>query len=86
MLRIWMLSALVVLSCLAAAGGELTVDDVEECVARNLPKASGTLEFAVRAVDREGGHTDSSAQLLWRCGEDGLSQVVLRITERARSA
>lgn len=85
MLRSWMIGVLV-LPCLGAAADPLSVEDIEECVARNLPEESGTLDFGVVAVDREGGHTDSGAQLLWRRGEDGLSQVVLRITEPGKTA
>jgi hypothetical protein len=86
LLRNWIAAVLLVLPCLVAAAGQPSVEDIEECVARNLPEASGTLDFAVRAVDREGGSTDSGAQLLWRRGEDGLSRVVLRITEPAKTA
>jgi outer membrane lipoprotein-sorting protein len=76
----------VVLPCLALADGGVTVDDVERCVARNLPEESGALDFAVQVRDREGGLSDSGAQLLWRRGEDGLSRVVLRLTHPEKTA
>ena len=86
MRRSWIACALVALPCLALADGVDGVDAVEACVARNLPSTSGAFDFSVSKQDREGGVTDSGARLLWRRGEDGLSRVVLRITEPEKTA
>ena len=73
---------LVASSALAGAGaGETSVSEIEACVARNLPNRSGTLSFAVRAWDRSGGPVDSRAELLWLRHPNGLSNVLLRLSE-----
>ena len=58
-----------------------SVSEIEACVARNLPDRSGTLNFAVRAWDRSGAPVDSRAELLWLRHPDGLSSVLLRLSE-----
>ena len=79
MFRLACWAALLALPGLALA--DVTASDVEDCISRNLPEESGVLEFSVRVRDREGGFTDSAAELLWiRPGEGGLSRVVLRVT------
>ena len=65
----------------SAGSAETTVQDIEACVARNLPERSGTLRFAVRAWERDGGHVDSRAELLWLRDPAGLSRVLLRLSE-----
>ncbi len=60
---------------------EVDASDVEACVSRNLPEASGVLDFSLRVRDREGGFTDSAAELRWIRPEEGLSRVVLRVTQ-----
>jgi hypothetical protein len=62
---------------------DISVRDIEACVARNLPERSGTMEFSVRAWDRSGDAANSRAELLWRRNPDGLSSVLLRLSEPA---
>ncbi|MDJ0849982.1 MAG: outer membrane lipoprotein-sorting protein [Myxococcota bacterium] len=63
------------------AWAEVDASDVEECVSRNLPEESGVLDFSLRVRDREGGFTESAAELLWIRPGEGLSRVVLRVTQ-----
>jgi outer membrane lipoprotein-sorting protein len=72
---------LVLLGLPCTALAETDVEAVEQCVSRNLPEESSVVDFSVRVRDREGGFTDSGAQLLWRRPGEGLSRMVLRITE-----
>ena len=62
---------------------EISVRDIEACVASNLPERSGTMEFSVRAWDRSGDAENSRAELLWLRHPDGLSSVLLRLSEPA---
>ncbi len=50
-------------------------------MARNLPERSGVLRFAVTAWERDGGHVESRAELLWLRDPAGLSRVLLRLSE-----
>jgi hypothetical protein len=58
-----------------------TVSEIEACVSSNLPDRSGTLSFAVRAWDRGGDAVDSRAELFWLRHPNGLSNVLLRLSE-----
>jgi hypothetical protein len=73
--------ALLVASSAHADTASSSVSDIEACVARNLPNRSGTLSFAVRAWDRSGNSVDSRAELFWLRHPNGLSNVLLRLSE-----
>jgi hypothetical protein len=73
--------ALLVASSALADTAPASVSDIEACVARNLPNRSGTLSFAVRAWDRAGTSVDSRAELFWLRHPNGLSNVLLRLSE-----
>jgi hypothetical protein len=60
--------------------------EVEACVSRNLPDAAGVIDFRVEAADRSGTLTTSRAEVRWRKDDDALSQIVLRVSEPARTA
>lgn len=59
---------------------------IEACVSQNLPEAAGVIEFRVEAADRTGVVTHSRAALRWRKDDDALAQIVLRVSEPARTA
>jgi hypothetical protein len=71
---------------LQTPGPSAGLGEVEACVSRNLPEAAGVIEFSVEAVDRSGAVTTSRAEVRWRKDDQALSQIVLRVSEPARTA
>lgn len=69
-----------------AAGPNATLAEIEACVTRNLPEAAGVIEFAVEAVDRTGAVTASRAEIRWRKDAAEMSQIMLRVSEPAKTA
>lgn len=59
---------------------------IEACVTQNLPDSAGVIDFSVEAVDRTGVVTASRAEIRWRKDAEELSQVVLRVSEPAKTA
>lgn len=70
----------------ARPGPGATVAEIEACVSHNLPDAAGVIEFGVEAVDRTGVATASRAEIRWRKDDAALSQVILRVSEPAKTA
>ena len=83
MLALGLMAGVLFASSTRSVEAETSVQDIEACVARNLPERSGTLNFSVRAWDRTGDAADSRAELLWLRQSDGLSNVLLRLSEPA---
>ncbi len=69
-----------------APGPNATLAEIEACVTRNLPDAAGVIDFSVEAVDRTGVVTASRAEIRWRNGDSELTQILLRISEPAKTA
>ena len=59
---------------------------IESCVSRNLPDAAGLIDFRVEAADRTGVVTHSRADMRWRKDDEALAQIVLHVSEPARTA
>jgi len=67
-------------------GPQATLAEIEACVSRNLPNAAGVIDFSLEAVDRTGAVTASRAEIRWRKDDAALAQVVLRVSEPAKTA
>jgi hypothetical protein len=67
-------------------GANATLSEIEACATRNLPNAAGVIDFSVEAVDRTGVATRSRAEIRWRKDVEQLAQIVLRISEPAKTA
>jgi hypothetical protein len=67
-------------------GPSADLGEIEACVSRNLPDAAGVIDFRVEAADRSGAVTASRAEVRWRKDGRALSQIVLRVSEPARTA
>ena len=67
-------------------GATATLAEIEACVTRNLPDAAGLIEFSVEAIDRTGVATESRAEVRWRKDAASQMQIVLRVSEPARTA
>ncbi len=67
-------------------GPTADLGEIEACVSRNLPAAAGVIDFRVEAADRTGVVTASRAEVRWRKDDRALSQIVLRVSEPARTA
>jgi hypothetical protein len=63
-----------------------TLAEIEECASQNLPSAAGVIDFSVDAVDRTGTVTASRAELRWRKPEDESTQILLVVSEPAKTA
>ncbi len=85
------------LACAVAFAGETAAEPfrpgpnadlaaIEACVSRNLPDTAGVIDFRVEAADRTGVVTHSRADMRWRKDDEALAQVVLRVSEPARTA
>jgi hypothetical protein len=67
-------------------GASATLAEIESCASRNLPNASGVIEFSVEAIDRTGAVTLSRAEIRWTKDEDELARILLRVSEPAKTA
>jgi vacuolar-type H+-ATPase subunit F/Vma7 len=63
-----------------------TLAEIEACASENLPEAAGVIGFSVDAVDRTGGVTASRAELRWRKPEAEQTQILLVVSEPAKTA
>jgi len=64
----------------------VTLADIEACASENLPSSGGVIGFSVDAVDRTGAITESRAELRWRKPEDQPTQILLVVSEPAKTA
>lgn len=67
-------------------GANASLAEIEACVSRNLPEASGRIEFSVEAIDRSGSVTASRAEIRWRKDDDELARIILQVSEPAKTA
>ena len=94
MLRLGLLSTPGLLAAFGIAHAEIpkipgaaaTLAEIESCVSRNLPEAAGVIDFSVEAIDRTGVATRSRAEIRWRKNDEARAQIVLRISEPAKTA
>jgi hypothetical protein len=63
-----------------------TIAEIEACASRNLPATAGVIGFRVDAVDRTGAVTASRAELRWRKPGDEQTQILLVVSEPAKTA
>ena len=63
---------------------EVKVDDPElqACLARSLPQKAMTQKITFTLYEGADAIDSTSADLLWKRGEDGLSKVIVRVTAR----
>ena len=59
---------------------EMTVSDIEACVERSAPDRSSMQKATLRAVDSEGGITESHATIYWKKTDAGLSRAMVRFS------
>jgi hypothetical protein len=71
---------------ISSPGSSATLGEIEACVTKNLPDAAGVIGFSVEAVDRTGVVTASRAEIKWRKDAAALSQIMLRVSEPAKTA
>lgn len=81
-----MASASTAISSAGLSAGDATLAEIEACAGESLPESAGILSFAVDAVDRSGAVTSSRAELRWRKDPEARVQVLLRVSEPARTA
>ena len=67
-------------------GPTASLAEIEACVTQNLPEAAGVIDFGVEAVDRTGVVSASRAEIRWRKDAAELSQIILRVSEPAKTA
>jgi hypothetical protein len=68
------------------AKSSATLAEIETCASENLPSSGGVIGFSVDAVDRTGAITASRAELRWRKPEDQPTQILLVVSEPAKTA
>lgn len=66
---------------LGAAVRGLDDPALERCLERSLPPPSLRQEVEMRVFDFTGSETRSTADFLWKRGEDGRARLLLRVTE-----
>jgi hypothetical protein len=64
----------------------VTLAEIEHCASENLPSSGGVIGFSVDAVDRTGAITASRAELRWRKPVDQPTQILLVVSEPAKTA
>ncbi len=65
----------------ALAFASATTREIEECVQKNLPERTGALRVSIDARDRSGESSVSRGTVYWRKLDDGLSRVMLRMSD-----
>ena len=64
-----------IMASVAAAAPLSTVDEISQCIRDNLPSKSSTQTVVLRSTNRVGDVSESSAEIFWQQGDDGLSKV-----------
>lgn len=72
------------LSAGSAASALETAQEIEDCVRDNLPEQSSTQEVVFKAYDRTGAVKETRATVYWRESEDGMSKVMMRVSDPPR--
>lgn len=70
----------------APAAAQATLAEIESCASENLPSSSGVIGFSVDAVDRNGAVTSSRAELRYRKPDERGTEVLLVVSEPAKTA
>ena len=70
----------------ASDNPSVTLAEIEACATQNFPSAGGIIGFSVDAVDRTGVVTASRAELRWRKPDDESIQILLVVSEPAKTA
>jgi hypothetical protein len=70
----------------AVAAEGTTLAEIEACASDNLPSSAGVIAFSVDAVDRTGVVTASRAELRWRKPDAEATQILLVVSEPAKTA
>ena len=70
----------------SSAKPSVTLAEIEACASDNLPSSGGVIGFSVDAVDRTGAITASRAELRWRKPENQPTQILLVVSEPAKTA
>jgi len=73
-------------SSTTSARASVTLAEIESCASENLPSSGGVIGFSVDAVDRTGAITASRAELRWRKPEGQPTQILLVVSEPAKTA
>jgi hypothetical protein len=76
--RIWIALALVALAAPATAA---TLDEVQDCMDGNQPQSTSLQTIVMNAHDRIGSVTQTRARIYWRKFDDGLSKVLVRLSD-----
>jgi len=58
-----------------------TVEEIRDCVSRNLPQDSSIQTVVLRSHDRMGSVTEMRAKIYWKRFEDGFSRLLLRFSD-----
>ena len=73
-------------SSTGSASSSVTLAEIESCASENLPSSGGVIGFSVDAVDRTGAITASRAELRWRKPDGQPTQILLVVSEPAKTA
>lgn len=72
---------LLLLALAAGASAEIrTAEDVEACIAANVPERSSQQTVLFRSTDRVGSVTESRATIYWQKSDKGFNQVMMRFS------
>ncbi len=83
------LLGLVLLAAQASAGAanpQIEDPELKACMERSLPQKAMTQKLTFSVFDGDEAIDSTSADLLWKRGEDGLSKVIVRVTDPADRA
>lgn len=69
-----------------AANANIEDPELKACMERSLPQKAMTQKLTFSVFEGDEAIDSTSADLLWRRGEDGLSKVIVRVTDPADRA
>ncbi len=72
---------LLAVAAASALAGNAAVQEVVDCVQRNLPAESSRQTIEFHSTDRAGGGRSLTGRVSWRRFEDGFSKVMVRLRE-----
>ncbi len=73
------LVSLLLLLAPSASLARETVEEIQECMERNVPEQTSIQEVVMRTFDRVGGERSFEAKIYWKRGEDGRSKLLMRV-------
>jgi hypothetical protein len=76
----WLLLITIALAGSARGDEAKTAEEIQACVAANMPKTTSVQSIALRAKDRVGAINESKAKIYWKKFDDGRSRVLIEFS------